>query len=208
MSNATARMTKSLVKNVRRPGVVPALVTALGVLGFLVLQRVLSTLVSLIGIAGYTTDGTVSGLYELEQPGIAVTLWVGAMQELLLVAVPFAFGVFVSLWILAPIADSLRLRHVFARATLAAAIGTGMVFLVGAIAAFATAVSQAGSLFGNSFPWPSPFAVLNPLLQALITALSVFVAVLPVVLLAGVLLWTWLRGRDAPHEVSGILDEV
>lgn len=206
MSKVTSRMTKSIVKNVRRPGAVPAFVTALGVLGFIALQRALSTLVTLVGYAGTPTVGETSGLYELEQPDLTALLWLGAGQELLLVAVPLAFGVFVSLWILAPIADELHLRFVVARSVLAAGVGTLLVFLVGIITWFVIAVGESGSLFGNSFPWPS--GVLEALLQALVTALSVFVATLPVVILGGVLLRNWLRGRDEPHEVSGILDEV
>ena len=123
-----------------------------------------------------------------------------------MVALPLAFGVFVSLWILAPIADELHLRFVVARSVLAAGVGTLLVFLVGIIAWFVVAVGEMGSVFGNSFPWPS--GVLDSLLQALVTALYVFVGTLPVVILGGVLLRNWLRERDEPHEVSGILDEV
>ncbi|MGV8884848.1 MAG: hypothetical protein ACOH1T_04570 [Microbacteriaceae bacterium] len=210
MANATARMTQSLVKNVRRPGVVSALFAGIGVLAFLAVQQVLFTLVNFVSLAAYPSQQDSSGLFELEQPDMGVVYWQSAASNVMFTALPMAFGVFVSLWIIAPIADSLVLRFVVARSVLAGAIGGLMVFLVGLLAWFVVAVSQTGSLFGNSFPWPvsSPAGLLAPVIDAVTTSLSVFASTLPVALLAGVLLWMWLRGRDKPHNVSGILDEV
>lgn len=210
MSNAAARVTKSLVTNVRRPGALPALVAAAGLLAFLAFQRALFTLVGFIGMGAYAGQSSSSGLDELTQLTLVADYWQGALSSVLLTSLPLAFGVFVSLWILAPIADSLVLRFVIARSVLAGAIGSVLVFLVSIIAWFIAAVNQTGSLFGNSFPWPvsSVAGLLAPLFSALTSASSTFVLTLPGVVLAGVLLWMWLRGRDEPHNVSGILDEV
>ena len=206
MSQTTERVTKSLSKNLRRRGAWPALLTALGVAAFLVLQNVLSSLVTLIGLAGTPAQTGTDGLYELEQVPFSDYIWQGVLTQTLIVSLPLAFGVFVSFWILAPIGEELHLRFVVARSVLAGAVGTVIVFLVAVVTALVGSIESGGILSTWSV---SPYTdFLSSTLQALNTALGSFVFTLPLVILGGVLLWTWTRATDREHEPSGILDEV
>ena len=206
MSQTTERVTKSLSKNLRRRGALPALLTALGVAAFLVLQNVLSTLVTLLGLVGTPTQTTVDGLEQLEVLHVSDYIWQGVLTQTLIIALPLAFGVFVSCWILAPIGGELALRFVVARSVLAGAVGAAIVFLVAVLAWFVGSI-ESGGILSNWYV--SPYNdVFSPLLQALTTALGSFVYTLPLVILGGVLLWTWSRWTDRVHDVSGILDEV
>lgn len=200
MSQATARVTASLGKNLRRRGALPAFLTALGTGLFLTVQSLLGALVSLIGVQQAT-----SGLYELDYTSVAIQ---GALVSLLVTALPFVFGMFVSLWILAPIADELALRFVIARGILAGVIGSLLVFITSIVLVLVGVFEASGSFITSTFPWPSVESGLADVLMSLSMALSYLVHLLPVVILAAVLLWHWLRTHDREHSVSGILDEV
>jgi len=200
MSQATARVTASLSKNLRRRGALPAFLTALGTGLFLTVQSLLGALVSLIGVQQAT-----NGLYELDYTSVAIQ---GALVSLLVTALPFVFGMFVSLWILAPIADELALRFVIARGILAGVIGSLLVFITSIVLVLVGVFDASGSFITATFPWPSVESGLADLLMSLSMALSYLVHLLPVVILAAVLLWHWLRTHDREHSVSGILDEV
>jgi len=206
MSQTTERVTKSLSKNLRRRGAWPALLTALGVAAFLVLQNVLSTLVTLIGLAGTPTQTTVDGLQQLEVVHVSDYIWQGVLTQTLIISLPLAFGVFVSFWILAPIGEELHLRFVVARSVLAGAIGAVIVFLVAIVATLVGSIESGGILSSWSISPYNDF--LSSTLQSLNTALGSFVFALPLVILGGVLLWTWTRATDRDHDPSGILDEV
>jgi hypothetical protein len=203
MTQATARVTKSLAKNLSRRGKLPAFVTSLVLLAFICVQVVLSTLVGLISAAQYQT----SGLYEMDATALAFQ---NAAFSILMSALPFAFGVFVSLWILAPISDELVLRFVIARGLLAGAVGFVITLLVGLIFAFVVTVEGGGmqSTLGYAFPWAQFADFGSVALNTLVGALNNFVGKLPHVMLAAVLLWHWLRTHERTHSVSGILDEV
>ena len=206
MSQTTERVTKSLSKNLKRRGAWPALLTALGVAAFLVLQNVLSSLVALIGLAGTPAQTSTDGLYELEQLPFADYIWQGVLTQTLIISLPLAFGVFVSFWILAPIGEELHLRFVVARSVLAGAIGAVIVFLVAIVSTLVGSIESGGILSSWSISPYNDF--LSSTLQSLNTALGSFVFTLPLVILGGVLLWTWTRATDREHDPSGILDEV
>ena len=44
--------------------------------------------------------------------------------------------------------------------------------------------------------------------NSLYVALSTAINLIPLTVLAGVLLWIWLRAHPAKHEVSGLIDQV
>jgi len=130
--------------------------------------------------------------------------------QVLLVTVPFAVGFFLSLWIIAPIAEELRLPHVVTRAILATGVASTVVFIVltgwGLISAF----TFDGELFANSFPFArfdGGWAV-SAILQALTNAALTFVSTLPLGVLAGVMLWIWRKDHPPRHPLSGLVDEV
>jgi MFS family permease len=200
MSQATARVQKSLAKNLSRRGKLPAFVTALGFLAFTALQVLLTTLVSLIGYSTY--DSVQANPLDYVFPGLGITL--------LTSTVPFAFGFFVSLWILAPISDELELRFVIARGVLAGAVGFVIVAIVGVILAFVATVEGGGtgSTLGYSWPWEQFGGFGANVLTVLATSLGLYLSYLPHVMLAAVLLWHWLRTHERSHSVSGILDEM
>jgi len=195
MSQATARVQKSLAKNLSRRGKLPAFVTSLGFLAFTALQVLLTSLVSLIGFSQQDVAAYVL-------PSLGITL--------LTTTLPFAFGFFVSLWILAPISDELELRFVIARGVLAGALGFVIVAVTGIVLAFVTTVEGGGtgSTLGYSWPWEQFGGFGAQVLTVVAASLGHFVSFLPHVILAAVLLWHWLRTHERSHSVSGILDEM
>jgi hypothetical protein len=136
--------------------------------------------------------------------------WGFPIAQVLLVAVPFALGFFVSLWIVAPIAEELRLPHVVTRAILATGVASTLVFVVLAAAGILSSFSWGGSLFGQSFPMPGfdGGGAVGALGGALTSAALTFVATLPLGILAGVLLWLWRKDHPSREPLSGLIDEV
>jgi len=195
MSQATARVQKSLAKNLSRRGKLPAFVTSLGFLAFTALQV---TLTSLVGLIGFSQQDVVAYLL----PGIGITLLSSTL--------PFAFGFFVSLWILAPISDELELRFVIARGVLAGAVGFAIVAIVGVILAFVSTIESGGtgSTLGYAWPWEQFGGFGANVVTVIASSLGLVVSYLPHVILAAVLLWHWLRTHEREHSVSGILDEM
>ncbi|MEO6942784.1 MAG: hypothetical protein ABI238_04605 [Terrimesophilobacter sp.] len=179
-----------------RRGVLAAAAAALIVLGVQVIQQILSAL--LYG-GLMMAQGSVSG-------GAFGVVW-----GIVFGSLPFVIGVFLSLWLLAPVAAELRLAHVITRSLLATAMGAVAVFVVMAIGSlFSNFNESAGLVFGwasgllstvsSNFGW----ALSNAVLGALGTA----IALIPLTVLAGILLWIWLREHPAQHPVAGLIDEV
>jgi hypothetical protein len=130
---------------------------------------------------------------------------------LVLGILPFAIGVFLCLWLLAPVAAELHIGHVITRSLLAVAAGALVVFLVQLLGSlFQNFDDSAGRVFG----WAQGFfttvssnagwAFSNSLYSALATAINL----IPLTVLAGLLLWVWLRAHPAKYEVSGLIDQV
>ena len=181
-----ARLTKSLGRNLRRRGALPALIASLGIGMFLAFEQLVTAVVDQCAGA---------------------QLWEGYGLQLLTITLPFLFGVFVSLWMLAPLSDELLLRFVVARAVLATAIGALMVLLM-------TAVLSVAGFFEETIRYTGGFVPLvfetawGSFLRVLVGIGADALQRLPLVLLACVFLWLWWRAGERPHAVSGILDEV
>jgi hypothetical protein len=174
-----------------RRGVLVAAVMAAGVGVVIFLQRVLQDTLNSLSVPGSPMS-------------LFAAAWIELGSTLLLVALPFAVGVFLSLWQLAPIASELRLFHVITRALLAAVNGAGVVFVVTVIASVVLTV-------GDWFPAGTGFAgtsLLRSLTGALQAGLGTLASAAPLVVLAGILLWLWLAEHPSKHAVSGMLDEV
>jgi hypothetical protein len=123
-------------------------------------------------------------------------------------AIPFGIGFFLSLWLVAPIAEELRVPHVITRAILATGIASTLTFVVMAVMAVVGSFDSSGSLFGNSFPLPtfSGSSAAAGVLNALAGAISLFVMRLPVGVLAGTLLWIWRKDHPPKRPLEGIID--
>lgn len=171
-------MSRTLVSLARRRGRLPALVAALGIAVVLVLGRTLNELVVWIAGPDFDPSRVIDYLPE---------------------ALPFALGVFLGLWLIAPLADELTLPFVFTRGALATAAGAILVIVAGLVIAVVAAVDE-GTFDGRGFVRDATLAALS--------GLSSFVNYLIPVLFASVLLWLWLRAHPRDYAVSGLIDEV
>lgn len=178
---SSARMSRTLVSLARRRGRLPALVAALGVAAILVLVRTLSELLSFLALGG--DEG-----FDSNQ-----------IVEYLPIALPFALGVFLGLWLIAPLADELTLPFVFTRGGLATAAGAILVVVAQLVIAVVEAVSP------GQF---DPAELAQDAVLGVLTGLSSFVNHLILALFASVLLWLWLRAHPRDYAVSGLIDEV
>jgi hypothetical protein len=188
-------MTETITKAMKRPGVVPAFLTALGVFVTVLVTDFLQTVFStLSAIAGASISADYVG-----------TLWFGLFLNSVTGPLPFALGVFLCLWQVAPIAPGLRLAHVVTRSVLAALLGGVLAWLVFWISQLVVDVLP----FAREFQGSIVFGKLEPdAVQALFRALALTVGYLPIVVLAGILLWGWLQRHPLGTRVHGALDEV
>lgn len=195
MAGTADKAVKTVTRLARTRGALAALVTSLGVAAFIVVKDLVTIGLSLIGLPA-------------EYVGDTGTAWLSYFgYGFLTMVVPFLLGFFLSLWIVAPVAEPLGLGHVIARSVLAVGIGSTLAFIVRSIADIIGSVSVGGSLFGNSFPGidfgPGIPVHLGAALQG---SLVQFVAVLPLGILAGILLWHWRRAHPPEYHVEGLVD--
>ncbi len=188
-------MSEVVTKAMKRPGFAPAFLTGLGVFATLLVTSVVQALLSTLWAA--TAESVPADYFG--------QIWSQHLQESLSGRLPFAIGVFLCFWQLAPIAPVLRLAHVVTRSILAALVGGALMWLVLMVLQLVAAVGRT--------PFSTPaLTVLGELgpdaLQALFQALSAIVAWLPVVALSGILLWGWLQRHPSDKPVHGALDEV
>jgi hypothetical protein len=159
----------------------------------LALHDILGTLIYVVADRAYSQD--VAGYVSLILPGILPTA-VGS-------SLPFAIGVFLAFWQLAPIAPQLRMAHVVTRALLAAVVGavlSGLVTWVADAVQRLTGVSAGQYTVGR--------ALLDAAQNTLPDALTLLLNGLIVVPLAALLLWGWLVAHPPKRQVGGALDEV
>jgi hypothetical protein len=180
---------------IRQHGFLVALVTAASVFVATAVQNALSTLVAqfdyLSGGDAVAWIGDVVG--RLGESLFGSLTWAAYL--------PFGIGILASLWFVAPIAPQLRLGHVITRSLLAAAIGAVLIFPVEVIVSVAKSVSGSPGNLGDPALW------LKQLRFGATTAIGQFIALAPLVILAGVLLWLWLERHPSKHDVSGIVDQ-
>ena len=179
---------------VNRHGAFVAAVTALAVGAAIILEQLLQYFIGLLSVL------------SVGQPPFGSF----PLGQVLLVAIPFAIGFFASLWIIAPIAEELRLPHVITRAILATGVASTLVFVVLAIVGILSAFSWDGAIFGQSFPTTrfDGGGAVGALSRALTSALLTLITTLPLGALAGVLLWIWRKDHPPRKPLSGLIDEV
>ena len=188
-------MSETITKAMKRPGMLPALLAGAGVFATLLLIGFVQTLLSTV----YALTAAPAGADYVG------AIWSNRLQESLAGLVPFAAGVFLCFWQIAPIAPVLRLAHVVTRSLLASVIGAAVMWLVNLV--FELVVEVAKTPF--STPALDVLARLGPdALQALYRALAVTAGFLPVAVLSGILLWGWLQRHPLDRAVHGALDEV
>lgn len=180
---------------VRKPGALPAAITGFAAAVVMIGQQVINTVIYWVP-ATAVVDFTMA-------PPVAQALLSGAQ-----VGIPFGIGMFLSLWIVAPIAEELRVGHVISRSVLAAGIGSTLVFVSLGLGAIFGAITIPGTFFGNSFPLDAfdQTLALSGLGFALTNALATFITNLPLGVLGGVLLWTWRKSHPPEHPLSGLID--
>ena len=105
----------------------------------------------------------------------------------------FALGVFLVLWLLAPISAAISLRLAIARAALAVVGGAVLSVAAGLVLGVVGTLSS--SLFGARFPEVEGIGYL--VIGAVQSLVATIVELGPVVLLAAVLVWLRLRARAA-----------
>jgi hypothetical protein len=188
-------MSETVTKAMKRPGVVPAALTGLGVLAALLAIGFVQSLFSALSlVATASIDG-----------GYVGQIWFAQLVSSLTGPLPFAVGVFLCLWQVAPIAPALRLAHVVTRSILAALIGGGVMWIVFWVVQLVADVAQVAPEFQGGIV----FGKLGPdAIEALFRALAVTAGYLPVAVLAGILLWGWLQRHPLDKPVHGTLDEV
>lgn len=165
-----------------------AAAVATGVLLVLIVQQLVSTAGSLL-------------LYGLQSAGALVTmllLWVPST------GLPFATGIFLVLWLVAPLRRSHPLAQVVVRGLVASVAGGVLVLIAHTMFAVARGFELSGSLFGARFPARyDASVVVNELGVAVQAAVSTWVGAVPLVVLAVVLHWLWRRGRREPMPGTG-----
>jgi hypothetical protein len=179
-----------------RPGVGLALLAALGVYLVLALRTVLSTIAYLV-----TSSSDPATYLTLVGPA-SFALAFGP-------PLPFAIGVFLSFWQLAPVAPQLRMAHVVTRALLAAVVGALATLVLGFLVALVINLSEASGpiLAGSDFASIGR-SVLDAARSVLPGALSILIDGLVVVPLAALLLWGRLQVHPPKTAPAGALDEV
>ena len=198
------RMSARMLQLARRQGRLPALVAALGIAVYLVVKSIISILVD------WAINGAYAAVTPTENRLDFGPFFGGLPQQLLLTVLPFCLGIFLGLWLIAPLAEQLTLAFVLTRGALAAAAGSILVLVVNFFAALVGALARltdSGNLrFENQIFDVAGF--LQGTLAAIGTSAGMFIAEVVAVLFASVLLWLWLREHPRDYEVSGLIDEV
>lgn len=119
--------------------------------------------------------------------------WADFATTMFRFVVVFALGVFLVLWLVAPISAAISLRLTIARAAISVAGGALLTVVVGLV--LGVAGSLTSSLFGARLPEVDGLGYLAiGAVQGLVGAVT---ELGPVVLLAAVLVWLRLRARAA-----------
>jgi hypothetical protein len=178
-----------------------AAVAAAGVFTFLVARAVVAG----VGSTVYWMTSGVPSSGPNSYPDALAWSWQEGLVGILDTALPLAVGAFLVFWRFLPIRGDLSLAQVIGRGAVAVAAGA---VLVGAVqVAIELAESSALPADGSSGLYDLTPINIQPI-YVVLSALSLAVVHLPLVVLAAVLLWGWLRRNRLTASVSGVVDEV
>jgi hypothetical protein len=177
-------MTHSLSERMTRERARPAARASGGVAVVLILQLLISTVLSVISYIGYGAVGSPSGLWDTQT---LFSPFLGFWYSLAGQIVPFAIGVFLAFWLVVPLAASQGVVRVVVRSVAASAIGALVSFLALAVYGVGTALASVGPWFGGSMPRFDGYPVVLAASNALQNAALQFVQNTPLVVLAGIL---------------------
>lgn len=172
-----------------RPGVGLALLAALGVYLVLAAQILLGSI------------GFVLATYLQDAGSYLALILPNTLPLAFGPPLPFAIGVFLSFWQLAPVAPQLRMAHVVTRALLAAVVGFVATVVIGFLVAVALNLASAdfASIGSN---------IVDAVRSALPGALNILIQGFVVVPLAALLLWGRLQASPPKTTPAGALDDV
>jgi hypothetical protein len=194
-------MSETVAKLAARKGRVPALVAALAVAAWLLLNDLVHTLIDIGWYVSYAVESDSSQSVS--------NSWLGFGLAALGI-IPVALGIFVSLWAIAPVSHELELRFVLTRAALAALAGSILAAIVDIVFSLFSAIHLPQYWFSNTFS-AGGFEggmFLNSVIGSLIGIVTGTIGLFPLVGLVVVLLWLWLRDHPREYEISGLIDEL
>jgi hypothetical protein len=137
-------------------------------------------------------SATIAELFTSRDLYIIGLQWSDFATSMFRYVVVFALGVFLVLWLLAPISAAISLRLAIARAALSVAGGALLTVVVGLVLGVVGTLSS--SIFGARFPEFDGIGF--QVVGAVQGFVSIVVELGPVVLLAAVLVWLRLRSRS------------
>jgi len=160
----------------------PAAVAAAGVLAVQAAQLLASTIVSFVNSASFATS-------------LVIVASIG--EQIAFAGVPFALGVFLTLWLVRPVVARSSVWRVIGGGAIAAVGGGILMFVVQLLLQIVRSPDY--NLMGR-IPGVSAFYSVGSSLNAIINGM-------PLVVLAVVLLWLYLRRRANSPAISGTLEE-
>ncbi|MFC5501929.1 hypothetical protein ACFPJ4_06705 [Lysinimonas soli] len=187
-------MPDTITRAITRPGAYPAFLAALGVFVALLALGFVHSLLSALQAVSLSASGNDVG-----------QLWLAQLLSSISGPLPFAIGILLCFWQIAPIAPQLRLAHVVTRSLLAVVVAAVLLWVVDVVVQFVADIASRpfsydpGAIFGR---------LGQNVLYSLISAMQSAVSYLPVAVLAGILLWGWLQRHPPTTPVRGALDEV
>ena len=164
----------------RRRGAAVAAVTSLGLLA------------ALVGITALR--------FLINQAFSGLGFWEQLLPYTLAFALPVALGVFVSLWLFLPIDGELELRFVVTRA-LGALLPALVLLFIGQALQYGWLLLQQTGIGSLSVD-----VVGSILLTGLAQALTGMLVAAPLVVLAAIFQWQWLKHHPLDFDVAGMLD--
>lgn len=195
-------MARSMSHNATRASARAAGVAALLVAGVTLVQAMMQSVIDVFGLLAYSASPVAVGY----PPGDVAGSLVSTAATLGLSIVPVALGVFLAFWLVVPLTAGLPVARVLLRSLAAAGIASVVALVLGILGAVARVVSASGPVFGNAFPRPDGSVLGRSLFEVVQSVLFTFIAVTPVVALAGMVVWLWIartaRGSTAPGEVT------
>ncbi len=178
---------------------------------FLVAASASASFFIVAGVLSVVASAVSWAMFAFQQNGIFDPRFTLQLGVLFVTSLPFALGVFLSLWLVAPVAGELRIKQVISRSLLAVVIGAAVYFVVQfAFAVIGQWSDSDGRVFGffvGGFRSLERSLDQAPL-DAIYIAFSQAIALLPLTVLAGVLTWVWLQKHPHTLQASVPIDEV